>query len=127
VYWTGDREGEEERVYRGFTGVIRNGYVQMEAITKDGNMTTTQFLLEAIESKIMPWMVKTVHKSQGQSIENVVYLIKAGMGGKHSLELAYTAHSRAKSDCIVVTLCAEKRNPKLTADSKRRTSLGLLK
>lgn len=124
VYWTGDREGEEERVYRGFTGTVNHGFVTMEAICLDGTMTKAEFALEQVESRIMPWMVKTVHKSQGQSIENVVYLIKAGMGGKHSLELAYTAHSRAKSDCIVVSLCNEKRNPKLTQDSKRRTSLG---
>ena len=125
VYWTGDRDGDEERVYRGFTGIVGpGGIVSMEAITREGNMTRVEYALEQIESRLMPWMVKTVHRSQGQSLKNVVYLIKAGMGGRHSAELAYTAHSRAKNDCIVVSLCDEKRNPKLTPDPKRRTSLG---
>jgi hypothetical protein len=127
VYWTGDREGDEERIYRGFKGTVNaHGFVVFEAITKEGFMTKAEYALEQVESRIMPWMVKTVHKSQGQTLTNVVYLIKAAMGGKHSLELAYTAHSRAKEDCIVVTLCNEKRNPKLTADSKRKTSIGII-
>lgn len=123
VYWTAERHGDKVRIYRGYKGTVVGEYVRMEALDLETNNTTTvDLLLENYEHKIMPWMVKTVHKSQGQTISNVVYLIKT-VGGKHNLELAYTAHSRAREDALVVSLCQETNSPRLHADSERETSL----
>jgi hypothetical protein len=124
VYWTGDRFGDEKRVYRGFPGVVVGEFVRMSAVSKEAKECSVDLRLTDVESKIMPWMVKTVHKSQGQSLANVVYLIKTVMGGKHNLELAYTAQSRARKDAIVISLCHENKNPRLVAENDRETSVG---
>jgi hypothetical protein len=122
VYWTADRHGDDVRVYRGFAGVVNGGHVRMNAITADGVGQKVDFALEEVEYKIMPWMVKTVHKSQGQTLDNVAYLIKS-IAGKHNLELTYTAQSRAKKDAMVISLCTESKTPNLVADSDRITSM----
>lgn len=123
VYWTADRHGDDVRVYRGFAGVVNGGHVRMNAITTEGAGEKVDFALEEVEHRIMPWMVKTVHKSQGQSLDNVAYLIKTTNGGKHNLELTYTAQSRAKKDAMVISLCTESKNPILVAEADRITSM----
>lgn len=125
VCWTGERTdaGGGDRVYRGFVGEVQDGFVLWNGVTLEGGSTKVSLPMEMCAGKALPVQVKTVHKSQGQSVERVLYVLKSWCGD-YDKNLTYTAASRAKETATVLSLCEPAGSIFLKDGSPRATFLG---
>lgn len=126
VYWTADRLTTPSKmyVYRGYEGVVKaNGDVEIVATSQNGATGIAVIENALADGKVMPVCSKTVHKAQGQSVGEILYIIKKA-GRTHDAELAYTASSRAKNKASVLSFCERPGSITLTRSRKRNTVLG---
>ena len=123
VYWTGDRHGEKDapKVYRGFAGVISEDgqTIEMEG-TYQGRLSKVEIPYQLAKYNFQPWISRTIHKAQGQSMERIVIFVKA-LFGNYDQELHYTAHSRARNKATIISMCDPSKNVRLTPSVKRMT------
>lgn len=134
VVWTANRyDSDDMRVYRGYVGTVKdNGVVEFVSTSKSGDVGKLLITYEDCEGKIMPTITRTVNRAQGQSIEDVIYLVKVTKYHYRQpifdKNVFYTAVSRAKSRSFVVSLMhSAKQEIKLTSQTARDTLLSLVK
>lgn len=115
VYWNSDRldVSDSLQICRGYEGVITSkNSVDMTCFDVDQGKVVTRNMVEGEDfpfKNLMPCLIKTVHKSQGKTIDNVLYflqlnkrIVNSQWSNTAQSELYYTAVSRAKYNSNVV-------------------------